>query len=334
MSVTLRATNGSSHDAVLLWCGGDGHEVQYGEPLKPGECREQATFAGATWRLRSHIDEAEVTATSEVSQALLLLPADDAMVEEEVAAETVPDQLVQLRVTNGSSHDTVLLWCGGDGHEVQYGEPLKPGECREQATFAGATWRLRSHIDEAEVTATSEASQALLLLPQLVELCVTNGTSHDAILLWCCENEREVQYGEPLRPGEFRAQPTFSGQTWRLRSHMDEAEVTATSEASQALLLLPPDDGMVGDDVVAGAVPKQLVELRVTNGTSHDAILLWCCENEREVQYGEPLRPGEFRAQPTFPGETWRLRRCLKMAGPSDASMAEVTSHFLYSKFS
>ena len=84
--VRVLAVNGSSHEAQLLWCDPEGQEVAYGEAIRPGGAKEQETFVGHKWRLRSlraassdmPALQTELTiAEGEPEQTLLLVEVED-----------------------------------------------------------------------------------------------------------------------------------------------------------------------------------------------------------------------------------------------------------------
>jgi len=107
----------------------------------------------------------------------------------------------------------------------------------------------------------------------LVNLVVVNATLYPAALFWFDGDERSVQYGEPLAPGQSKEQQTFVNHTWQLRNCTGnnagpsnavllEVKITTGTEPEQTLMLLPADSsalpGTASDDAVkAGAAASE-----------------------------------------------------------------------------
>jgi len=150
----------------LLWVDFEGRERSYGW-VPADASRTVQTYAGHVWRLRTRDgvavrgfvagDEDVVTACDEQAfrEAAPLRAADveraDTRANGEPSVETSPRTMepAGIVVQNACDADVVLWWVDFEGRERSYGR-VAGGDAREQQTFVGHQWRLRTE-DGTEV---------------------------------------------------------------------------------------------------------------------------------------------------------------------------------------
>lgn len=278
--VTLTFNNQTQDNLKVFWVDRDGNEKAYGE-IKPGESRNQDTYAGDTWVFRvGRGNTLLVRYTARRSDTLWIDAKGNIVAGEKPPRVETPRPIapaggapanVTLILKNESAGEVKIFWVDPNGKEVAYGS-LRSGTSSSQATSPGHNWVYRSaesavvgrvtateqdqvvRIDARGNFAVTKANvnpQGLPIVPtpgnpEEASFTLRNDSAVEVKYFWLNPNGEEVLY-KSIKSGEVQKQLTAKGHQWLIRSAADNKELGRFTAGGNPVYTINPKLEFLGE---------------------------------------------------------------------------------------